>query len=882
MAQLFEPGFRFGKYEILGLLGTGGMSDVYEAVDPTLGRHVAIKVLPPEFSRQDERVRRFEKEVRAVASLNHPGIVTIYEVASFDNYQYYTMSLVPNGDLKHKIRSGISARESVDVARQVAVALAHAHKHGLIHRDIKPENILFDINHRAIVADFGIAKAVDSDTHMTSTGMSIGTPHYMSPEQAQGMNKVDHRSDLYSLGVVLYEMLTGKVPFDAENTLGIAMKHVTEPAPPLPEKLAEYQPLISRLLSKSPTERYDTAEEFVAACDELLAQPEAVPAAPVRTARPTRETKATPPPKPKPAAKPKPQPKPQTGDQQGTKARPLPKQPPSRPTSGHQSEKIAFIVVGLGVVIVAVAALFYFVDFGDDNAGLPVASTTTEDPSDRQAAAQGNADSRDGEGVQDRGTNQPAINQPADDVAAGADDAADQSPEPPAESMVEVSRDDPPSTLSSAISETLDERVDTSSNAVVDSTDARTPEPANTEPTTPTELPSPVQQPAQDTRVADALTAAQAAVAANRLTRPADDNALLHYRRVLDLDPGNAQAMQGIQSVARSLANLAQTALATGDLDLAEQHLARAASISPDLPAIAQTREQIDRRRQELASRAAPETDSELGLTLQAIAGGSFDMGSAQGDADEQPVREVQIQPFMLSTTETTVGQFRQFVDETGYQTSAEQGEGCWYWVFGWRVSSRRSWQDPGFDQTPEHPVVCVSRNDADAYVDWLNEKTGKRHFLPTESQWEYAARVGTSLVTYWRSDAPVSACQYGNFSDIDRATEHGLEQSPDNIFQCQDGYIATAPVGRFRANPWQLSDMLGNVEEWTAGCWTPSYENAPADGSALRYTPCSYGVVRGGSWSALPENDRAPNRLRLDPSASYSHTGFRVARQAR
>ena len=259
-----EAGARLGHYRIISLLGRGGMADVYRAEDERLGREVALKAVPPEFARDPERVERFEREVRAAARLTHPNIVTVYEFGQGAGQHFYTMALMPGGDLKARIRAhpeGMPAAAARAVAAAMARALDYAHRQGFVHRDVKPENILFGEDGAPQLTDFGIARAMSSGTRMTATGMSIGSPHYMSPEQARGQ-AVDGRSDLYSLGVVLYEMLTGRVPFDAADTLAVAYAHVNDPVPELPKELAAWQPVLDRLLAKSPDDRFGSAAEL--------------------------------------------------------------------------------------------------------------------------------------------------------------------------------------------------------------------------------------------------------------------------------------------------------------------------------------------------------------------------------------------------------------------------------------------------------------------------------------------------------------------------------------------------------------------------------------------------------------------------------------------
>ena len=274
-----EIGTRLGHYRILSLLGRGGMADVYRAEDERLGREVALKAVPPEFARDPERIERFEREVRAAARLNHPNVVTVYEFGQGEGQHFYTMALMTGGDLKARIRArpeGMGSDEARAVAVAMARALHYAHGRGFVHRDVKPENILFGEEETPQLTDFGIARAMESGTRMTATGMSIGSPHYMSPEQAQGL-KVDARSDLYSLGVVVYEMLTGRLPFDAVNTFAVAYSHINDPVSELPPALAAWQPVVDRLLAKSPEDRYGSAGELA----EVLAS-DGLPPAPAK------------------------------------------------------------------------------------------------------------------------------------------------------------------------------------------------------------------------------------------------------------------------------------------------------------------------------------------------------------------------------------------------------------------------------------------------------------------------------------------------------------------------------------------------------------------------------------------------------------------------
>ena len=251
-------------YKIEKLLGKGGMARVYLALHEGLDRHVAIKVMSKNLDDEDDNSysERFISEARIVASLNHVNIITVYDVGVHDGHNYIAMELVPGENLDDKIKKGLSESESLIILKQIAAGLDFAHSKHIIHRDIKPENILFREDGTAILADFGIAKATESTSKMTATGTVIGTPHYMSPEQAQGQ-EVGSYSDFYSLGVVFYEMLTGKVPYDADSTIAIVFKHITEPVPPLAGAQVKYQPLLDTLLAKDHKDRYHSGREII-------------------------------------------------------------------------------------------------------------------------------------------------------------------------------------------------------------------------------------------------------------------------------------------------------------------------------------------------------------------------------------------------------------------------------------------------------------------------------------------------------------------------------------------------------------------------------------------------------------------------------------------
>ena len=257
------PGFR-----ILKTLGRGGMAQVYLGLQESMEREVAIKVMLPQLLTDPSFGDRFLREARIAAKLAHPHIVAVIDVGVAGDYYYMAMEYHPGGDLKDKIRKGLGQKDSMRIMKEIASALDYAHRNGFVHRDIKPDNILFSRSGSAVLSDFGIARAADGGTHLTATGSVVGTPHYMSPEQAQGKS-VDGRSDLYSLGIMFYQMLVGKVPFEGDSALSIGIKHIRDPVPRLPEGLAKYQTFLDKLLAKDPEERWQSGADVVRTLEVL-------------------------------------------------------------------------------------------------------------------------------------------------------------------------------------------------------------------------------------------------------------------------------------------------------------------------------------------------------------------------------------------------------------------------------------------------------------------------------------------------------------------------------------------------------------------------------------------------------------------------------------
>jgi eukaryotic-like serine/threonine-protein kinase len=265
-----------GRYEIEELVGTGGMSSVYRARDSVLERRVALKILHEHFSADPEYVERFRREARAIARLNHPNIVTVIDRGEFGKRQFIVFEHIPGENLKEVVeREGqLPVAQALALTHQIARGLAFAHQHGVVHRDVKPQNVLLDESGTAKVTDFGIARSLDPGEELTQTGTLLGTSDYIAPEQASG-EPIDARSDQYSLGVLLYELLTGEVPYPADSFMAVAMRHLRDPVPSVRERRRDVpdrvDKIVARAMAKRPADRFPSTEAMMGAIEDALA-----------------------------------------------------------------------------------------------------------------------------------------------------------------------------------------------------------------------------------------------------------------------------------------------------------------------------------------------------------------------------------------------------------------------------------------------------------------------------------------------------------------------------------------------------------------------------------------------------------------------------------
>ncbi|MEO5624704.1 MAG: bifunctional serine/threonine-protein kinase/formylglycine-generating enzyme family protein [Dokdonella sp.] len=766
-----NPPFQIPGYRIVRRVGLGGMAAVYLAIQESLKRPVAVKVLASERAPSDELVRRFEHEARTIARLDHPHIVTIFDVGRTSTGQiYYTMPYLSNGDLSTRnLRD--QPRRILQIMRALTEALACAHDKGIVHRDVKPENVLFDKLDRPLLADFGIALSNSNQPRFTREGATIGSSGYMSPEQARGL-PLDGRSDFYGLGVVCYELLTGEVPFHGPDALAVALAHVEQPVPRLPVTRRVWQPLIDRALAKQPDARFQSAEELLAALSVV--------------------------------------------ERRLTTPRHLRLSGEWLNLLGHLrafSRRQRAIALGAFVLAVFFGLLALL-------------------PRVPQSAAMAESVP-----IEARATDMPANDPVVTDSSAAA---ANNAP----------------------------------------TTAIATPVPVDA--AVPADSPSTEILAAPTTAVArsEHLRMAASLLTNGRMVLPAGNNAADHYLAVLAGEPHQHDAVSGIERILSTLSARAGKAIAADHVNDAIEPVGQVAALAERTkwPAnarlaglVAPLHDAIEARRASarnpfntaeldklsallpILARLDPEQaralEADLARPVTLLrAGGTFRETNgptvAVITANRAAAAHVD-HAFAIQTTDVTRGAYAHFVAASGRAASTcHESQSLLA-----RLPRGLDWRAPGFAQTDDHPVVCISWNDANAYARWLSKRTGATYRLPSRQEWLIAAQqAGTGR-----------GCRMAN---IAAHVEQGAT--------CDDGFVYTAPVGRFAATPLGLYDMAGNVSAWIDGC--------ASDGSSD--TACNERVFRGLSWH---DDDDDSNLDRVDTApgdVGYANVGFRVVRE--
>ncbi len=523
------PDIQIPGYRILSLIGEGANATVYLALQESLNRHVALKILQ-KFDRPAQAVRFFN-EGQIVASMNHPNIITIYDIGSVGSQQYIAMEYLDSGSLRDRSKEGVSPAEALDIIHSLGSALEFVHQMGIVHRDIKPENILFHKNGIPKITDFGVAKALDRDMNLTMDGTALGSPYYLSPEQAEGKD-LDGRSDIYSLGIILFELLAQRKPYLGESQIEVIFGHLNQPIPSLPKQHLHYQSLVEKMMAKDATERFGSAREMLDYLNALRG----------------------------------------LGDNQSSR-RSSDKGRTENTTHNKQSggllsslRKHPLLATAAGVamllMLLAVATLVM-----TDPSPLPIAAITP------------------GENTIPATAEETTVTDAAPKIAENETVATDTTPDDeslasnlPVEGLIDAAMADSTDPVPSAISDGEDAPSlqltgeEIAANGTQDSASALT-ESGNTEDTASAEI--------NDENIESLLQKAEVALKKYRLTSPRTDSAYYYYTQALKLDPGNKEAYRGIRKLAGKYGFLADKALKKEDEKKARSYIERGLRIQP-------------------------------------------------------------------------------------------------------------------------------------------------------------------------------------------------------------------------------------------------------------------------------------------------------------
>jgi formylglycine-generating enzyme required for sulfatase activity len=749
---------RIGKYEILDEIGRGGFAVVYKARDTSLDRIIALKVLHTHVAENPAFVRRFEQEARTAARFDHPHIVTIYEVGEEAGQHYIAMKYLAGRGLDQRLAEAgepLPLEQVASIVEQVVGALDYIHRRGSVHRDVKPSNVILSDEGRATLLDFGIVRAADG-TKLTTTGEMMGTPQYMSPEQAEG-KEIDLRSDVYTLGVMAYQMCTGRAPFDAVSPLVVLRLHADK-APPPPRELnpnlpAPIEQVLLQALAKRPDQRYQSAGAFARALREALV-----------AAEQTRQREA----------------------------------------------RLAETYTRLQAAIASE-------DWATAETHCHEILTMAPDYRD-------------------------------------VPDLLDQAREAQVEQEEQLTRLYQQAWIAlerGRWKEAQAHSADIESLAGADYRDVRDLR----------------RQAEAGLQRAQAERERQAGLAQlyERLQAAAAeedwDEVLALGGRIQALDPTYHDVARRTEKARRELGRSQR-----GPLPRWVWGVGGVAVLGVMVMLVA-----FGSRWNEWFAQGPTETTPTSAgtwvrpadeMVMVYVPAGEFEMGSIEGDDDERPVHTVALGAFWIDRTEVTNDQFATFLNERGNQEEGStwlelEDEGCLIERVGEEFRPKSGYAD--------HPVIDVTWYGAAAYCEWAGAR------LPTEAEWEYAARGPENWVFPWGNDFDGTKVNYCDANcEPDWADE-----------AVDDGYALTAPVSSFPmgASWCGALDLAGNVFEWVADCYDGDYyERSPAQ-NPLGPEEGDYKVLRGGSWFLGPDFLRSAHRGWDRPVLRYDFLGFRCAR---
>ena len=945
-----------GGIFLLAKLGQGGMGAVYYGFHSRLEEPVAIKVLPYHLAETDpDLIKRFYREARIAAKVKSPHLVGVSDVNEELGLYYLVMEFVSGksaGAYLKEVRKtgdgikGLPEKAALKICIAATQGLVAAHEYGVIHRDIKPDNIMvpkhsrgdgLDFIHTKL-ADLGLARSEDRGHSLTLTNFCLGTPGYMSPEQAMDAKHVNKRADVFSMGATLYALLAGVSPFANSSLMQILTATCETPHVPIRQHRPDVSELTSKVLDKclekDAGKRYADANELLRALEEcdVEKKPEQrfEAAATIEVVLNTRDAPiskctlgasealvtdnevvddtgdalenenvltdwSTSPrpallrPPPSPPSRPVKPLVPTNGSNDSAPSRPKNSLVSPRPAQGNEKTAEREFPISakhwsfLRIATIAAAAVI-LMGFGID---LVLTKSGKDKKTENVLTAERERSAKTrlpvwgplnlSQAAQDAGARKAE----ADLMQKKTVDAARTADEEHKAKLAFIEAEEQLKTAEFA--RELEAR-----NAVAE-----------------LKLKAEAARIADEKRkIQDTQTRYDTAMnaASDKLIAEDFAGAEQAYKAALTEKPDDPSARKGLEDIKSAQAGVQYRAAMTegrrkraqndfGGADESFQAAMKVNGYENDSTA-------KNAREECKTARAENEIILDLGggvkMELVRVKAGAFRMGSDEDDKDaridEKPARMVRIsKDYFIGKYPVTVAQFKHFVADSGYQTEAEQAVGVFVLVNNkWEISDTASWKSPGFEQSDEHPVVEVSWNDAQAYCKWLSKKSGDQVSLPTEAQWEFAARGPENRKYPWGNAFDSKKCNHADLT----LKESG--KAPDDLLcsDTRDGFVFTAPVGLFDNESWcHAKDLAGNVRQWCQDKYNENYyvqrpandmdPQWPATGdevtSPFDNQKDEMRVLRGGSWYDAPLRCRSTSRDRRQPDLRFNFNGFRV-----
>ena len=805
--------------KIISKIGDGGMSVVYLAEQISLKRKVAVKVMRMEIAKNDLDIHRFKHEAKTIAQLDHPSIISIYNIGQTKKGEiYFTMPYLNHGDLSNFILE--DEQEFINLLIPICDGLAFAHNRGVVHRDIKPENLLFDKFGNIVIADFGIAISKEG-SRMTKEHQIVGSAQYMSPEQARSL-KVAAPTDIYSLGIVIYERITGDVPFDSEDSISILVNHVSMEPPKLPSKMRHWQELIDKCLAKSPSDRFTSMLELKQAIKNI----------------PTNSIQRT-------------------------------SSSIQRVLNNDKGKHLKWFIPLF--VLMFFFGLYKMFTPNDSTLDViqKVVQTDTVRPKKppQESVIQNN--------------NLSQTNLESNQNGSVTSDITDTSQSSIQIKTITENNETVDLTEYETKTQASEQTIENTKVAIFETPDINQTEIVqdellevgnqildNTVETNDLALTEEMIAAEKQQQISVLLDKAQINTKKYRLSRPANNNATDQFLEVLKLDIENEQAHTGLEKVGGKYYQLVLSAIKKSDFNKALKH-----SLSFDQfnKKIKYSNKNLEPQKNQILKIIAnidvtPKSFSTSKLnTLEQIIKiytpehpliakyqliAKQKLGPQIGEKlmDESGIETVLIsKKLAVMTHEITVEEFNEFANNTAHKSSK-----CKHIGGGVSLSfSKKAWNKPYFKQTLNHPVTCVTVDEAKDYARWVSKKTSNNYRLPTKSEWLLLAANDKNNFT---------ACKTANVT----GTEAKKIRNKQSKYTCNDNYKFTAPVASFKQNSLSLYDIQGNVSEWIA-----------CDGK-----PCNKPIAMGSSWFDGESSNKLDKIESKKPSLAFSHIGFRLVRE--